>query len=91
MLRGAAVDWQSTAHFYRVAATTIRRILVDHARAKNAIRRPNPGDRIQLDDVYIYSEDRAYEAIEISEVLDLLARQDEQQAGPNRSRSHRTG
>lgn len=38
-LVGAEVDWQDRAHFLAVAATTMRRVLVDHARARSAARR----------------------------------------------------
>jgi hypothetical protein len=32
-LADASVDWQDRSHFLRTAATAMRRILVDHARA----------------------------------------------------------
>lgn len=38
-LVGADVEWQDRAHFLAVAAGTMRRILVDHARAKGRERR----------------------------------------------------
>lgn len=34
-----AIDWQSRSHFFAVSAHTMRQILVDHARAKNAGKR----------------------------------------------------
>ena len=34
-----AIDWQSRSHFLAVSAHTMRRILVDHARAKHAEKR----------------------------------------------------
>lgn len=44
--RGAA--WQNQAQFFAVAATMIRRILVDHARARVAAKRGGPGRRLTL-------------------------------------------
>lgn len=41
-LVGADVDWRDRAHFLAVAATTMRRILVDHAKAK--ARKKRGGD-----------------------------------------------
>lgn len=35
----ADVDWQDRAHFLAVAASTMRRILVDHARSRSADKR----------------------------------------------------
>ena len=34
-----SVDWQSRTHFFAVAATVMRRILVDHARARRSEKR----------------------------------------------------
>src|SRR5215831_8228570 len=36
---GARGDWQNRAHFFGAAARSMRRILVDHARAKTAKKR----------------------------------------------------
>ena len=36
-------QWQSRAHFYHVAVRVMRRILVDHARARNAAKRGGEG------------------------------------------------
>jgi RNA polymerase sigma factor (TIGR02999 family) len=33
------VDWQNEAHFFGVAAQVMRRVLVDHARRRRAIKR----------------------------------------------------
>lgn len=43
-------SWQDRAHFYGVAAQAMRRILVDHARRKNAAKREG-GQRVTLEDV----------------------------------------
>ena len=45
---------------------------MDHARAANAARRPNPSKRLQVEDVVVYSEDRAYEIVMIDEALTKL-------------------
>src|ERR1700674_2011508 len=38
-LAGGANNWQNRAHFFGVAAHVMRRILVDHARTRNAAKR----------------------------------------------------
>ena len=43
------VAWQNRAHFFGVAAHMMRRILVDHARAHRAVRRPAAGLRVSFD------------------------------------------
>jgi RNA polymerase sigma-70 factor, ECF subfamily len=39
-----SVDWRDRAHFFGLAATTMRRVLVDHARARHARKRSAPED-----------------------------------------------
>lgn len=48
---GAAPDWQGRTHFMAVAATTIRRILVDYARGRRAVQRGGDAVRVPLDKV----------------------------------------
>lgn len=49
-LADASVDWQERSHFLRTAATAMRRILVDRARAKLTVKRAG-GQRVELADV----------------------------------------
>jgi len=80
VIRDTTIDWQSRGHFYSIAAGTIRRILVDYARAANAIRRPSPCKRVQLDDVVIYSRDRSQDILMLDEALNKLKSWDARQA-----------
>ena len=80
MIREASIDWQSRAHFFAVAAETMRRILVDYARAANAQRRPHPNQRVQFDAVVVYSEDRAGDLLMVDEALTKLSMWDGRQA-----------
>ncbi len=50
-LAGASVAYSDRTHFVRVAATAMRRILVDHARAKAADKRGGGADRVPLGDL----------------------------------------
>src|SRR6185369_11648373 len=43
------VEWQGRAHFFAVASQLMRRILVDHARARLADKRGGHATRIALD------------------------------------------
>ncbi|MFN2508218.1 MAG: sigma-70 family RNA polymerase sigma factor [Chthoniobacterales bacterium] len=44
------ISWQNRAHFYGVAAKLMRRILVDHARARNAAKRGGLAQKVSLDE-----------------------------------------
>lgn len=48
-LADASIDWQDRTHFLRTAATAMRRILVDRARAKLTSKRDG-GVRVELPD-----------------------------------------
>ena len=49
-LAGASVAWQDRSHFLRTAATAMRRVLVDRARAKLTAKRDG-GERVALADL----------------------------------------
>ena len=49
-LADASVDWQDQSHYLRTAATAMRRILVDRARARQTAKRDG-GRRVELADV----------------------------------------
>ena len=44
------IDWQDRTHFFALAATTVRRLLVDHARARQAEKRGGDAQRVSLND-----------------------------------------
>lgn len=68
------VRWNDRSHFIAVAATAMRRILVDHARTRGRLKRGGSasgrgsGDRVQIEDV---EAPRA--VLDLDEVLDLEA------------------
>lgn len=48
-LKEAKMPFQNRAHFMAFASTVIRRVLVDHARAAKAAKRPSRKARVDLD------------------------------------------
>ena len=46
-----SVDWRNRAHFFALASTVMRRILVDHARARLASKRGGGTPVLSLDDL----------------------------------------
>ncbi|MCC6536232.1 MAG: sigma-70 family RNA polymerase sigma factor [Bryobacterales bacterium] len=74
-------QWQSRLHFLSVAATMMRRVLIDHAKARFRHKRGGPGQqKINIDDMNIAVEERAVEVIAIDEALRKLAMLDPLQA-----------
>ncbi len=70
--RAQAVDADDRRHFFALAARTMRRILVDHARAQLADRRVGAQRRLPLDEARLLAGDSPDQVIEIHEVLDEL-------------------
>ena len=70
------VSWQNRAHFFAVAAQLMRRILVDHARARLAQKRAARPDRIQVDKVFTFTPERSNDLLALDEVLNRLGQKD---------------
>jgi RNA polymerase sigma-70 factor, ECF subfamily len=70
----------SRAHFMAVAATAMRRILVDHARSRGAVKHGGALRRVPLEDVAPAAEERAEMLVALDEALDNLRKLDERQA-----------
>jgi RNA polymerase sigma factor (TIGR02999 family) len=49
LIEGGGVDWQDRAHFFAVAARAMRRILIDHAKERRALKRGGALVRVDLD------------------------------------------
>jgi RNA polymerase sigma factor (TIGR02999 family) len=62
--------WQNRSHFYAVAAQAMRRILVDHARIRNARKRR--ADRVDLDQAALVAQKRPTDLIALDEALSEL-------------------
>jgi len=74
------VTWQSRAHFFGVAATVMRRILLDYAKSRNRFKRGGGVQRISFDEDLVATAERASELIQIDEALTRLERLDPRQA-----------
>ena len=75
------VDWQDRTHFYRVVAQMMRRVLVDHARARLADKRGAGATKVNLEWVEVEPTPRKLEEIlAVDEVLSRLSEFDRQQA-----------
>jgi RNA polymerase sigma factor (TIGR02999 family) len=74
------LQWENRAHFYGSAARIMRRILVDHARIRDAAKRGGGAAAISLDDLTEIGRERDRELIALDEALAALARVDERQS-----------
>jgi len=67
------VAWQDRAHFLAVAARVMRRILVDHARARCAWKRGGPDTRVAFDEALVVTNEPRQEFVALDDALDMLA------------------
>lgn len=77
------VQWQDRAHFFAIASQAMRRILVDHARARVARKRGAGASHVDVDDTLVLAEHGSLpieDVIALDEALTALAALDPQQA-----------
>ena len=67
------VNWEDRAHFFAVAATVMRHILVDHARTRNYAKRGGGVLRLPLDEAKALTEQKAAQLVALDDALNDLA------------------
>lgn len=72
--------YQSRGHFLAIAATIMRRILVDHARARRSIKRGGDFVRIAFDEDLQLSSSSDSDVIALDDLLQVLQKLDARQA-----------
>lgn len=70
---GAATAWRDRGHFLAVAARIMRRVLVDHARARRAAKRGGRGEPLGADDVATPVAGGHIDMVAIDDALAALA------------------
>ncbi len=74
------VQWQNRAHFFGIAAQMMRRILVNHARDRVTAKRGGGKQRRPLGEAFLVAEEHPAECLAVDEALEVLARENPQQA-----------
>jgi RNA polymerase sigma factor (TIGR02999 family) len=67
-------QWKNRAHFFGVAAKSMRHILVDHARTHQATKRGGGRHAVALDEAVVVSDERMAEIVALDDVLADLAK-----------------
>lgn len=81
LVDSSRVQWQNRAHFLAVAAQLMRRVLVDAARARQAVKRGGGEAALPLNAELTVAGSPTVDVVALSDALDALARAD-----PRRSR-----
>lgn len=75
-----ATNWTDRVHFFAVASRIIRRILVDHARERQAAKRGAGRERVALEQADVFAPASDVDLVALDEALTELAAIDERQA-----------
>ena len=70
------IGFNDRAHFLAIAAQTMRRILIDHARVRNAAKRNRGQEKISLDQAGDVGPQHPSILIALGDALDALGKQD---------------
>jgi RNA polymerase sigma factor (TIGR02999 family) len=75
-----APHWDSRRHFFAAAAEAMRRILVERARRKGAVKRGGGRARQDFEQIAAAGEERSLELLALDEALEALEQHDAQAA-----------
>ena len=73
--------WQDRAHFLGISARLMRRVLVDHARARGYQKRGGGAQQVTLDEALLVSPEPAVDLVALDRALEALAAVERGKAG----------
>ena len=68
--------WENRRHFFGAAAQAMRRILVDHARRKQAAKRGDGAERVTLSDLDVAAPEEDLDVLAVNSALERLEEED---------------
>lgn len=75
------IEWQNRAHFFGIAAHSMRQILIEYARMKNRKKRGSEfNTQIALDDAVSFANQNELDVVAVDEALSKLEELDKRQA-----------
>ena len=73
LVDGGDVRWHDRAHFFAISARLMRRILVDHARARRSQKRGGGTAEVSLDEALTVSHEPGHDLVALDDALTALA------------------
>jgi len=73
-------NWQDRSHFLAACSQTMRRILVDHARGRQAAKRGGGAHVVPLEEAWVMSPEPDTDVVAVDEALEALAKIDPRKA-----------
>lgn len=80
LLNQRSSDWQNRTHFFAVASCIMRHLLVDYARTKNYRKRGCGADKVNLEDIALFTPGPDERILALDEALTRLAKFDERKS-----------
>ncbi len=80
LVGNSQIDWSNRAHFFALASRAMRRMLIDHARAAHAQKRPGARQKVELESALVFVEGQATDLLALDEALARLAEWDPRQS-----------
>jgi RNA polymerase sigma-70 factor, ECF subfamily len=74
------VHWQNRSHFFAIAATCMRRILMDYAKTRQRAKRGGVARQVEISDSMLMSLEQSEEVLAIDAALDRLAIEDQRKS-----------
>jgi RNA polymerase sigma factor (TIGR02999 family) len=74
------VSWQDRTHFLAVCARVMRRILVDHARSRQAQKRGGLAAKVTLDEALVVADEPRHDFVALDDALAALAKIDDRKS-----------
>ena len=75
-----AVRWQNRAHFFALAASVMRRVLIDYARTRGYVKHGGEALRVSLNEKNILATEQTADLLALDEALNKLATLDPRQS-----------
>lgn len=80
LINAQDVTWRDRSHFLAVCARVMRRILVDHARARRSQKRGGHAAKVTFDEALVVSNEAGQDFAALDDALDALAKFDERKS-----------
>ncbi|MEM7585014.1 MAG: sigma-70 family RNA polymerase sigma factor [Acidobacteriota bacterium] len=70
------INWQDRRHFFLISARIMRRIIIDHARARRSLKRGGQIEKVAIDEALEVFESRFEEYVALDDALEHFAKVD---------------
>jgi len=72
LVKQRGVQWQNRAHFFAIASQLMRRVLLDHARTQQRLKRGGGAEQVDLNGAAVFTREKSDELIALDQALKRL-------------------